>query len=157
MSVKDEDGDSFFLHRASGATAWHRPVWLLAQEHLGLGLREQYYVELCSGATRWDRPASGYAGPDEAGWELLWDVARGRAFRWHASSRASEWLPEPAEAAEAGQEAAEAAEAAEPPKPAVAVQEAAAEAAEAGQEAQPERSASAEGPRDSGPAPAPPA
>jgi hypothetical protein len=89
-SVTDEDGDSFYLHRASGATAWQRPSWLLALEPAG---QEHFFVDQHSGASRWDRPAAGYAGPDEAGWELVLDVASGARFRWHAESGQSEWLP----------------------------------------------------------------
>jgi hypothetical protein len=91
-SVVDEEGDRFFLHRASGATAWERPQWLLALDHHA---SEVFYVDPASGASRWDRPgASGYKGADEGGWETVWDVAEARPFRWHAGSGTAEWHQE---------------------------------------------------------------
>ena len=84
----DEDGERFFLHKATGESAWVVPVWLLAFDFAS---EELFYVNAFTHETRWDRPASGYAGVDEGGWELVWHVKQQRALFWHAESGASVW------------------------------------------------------------------
>jgi hypothetical protein len=80
----DEDGDSFFVHSSSGLSAWR---WLFVLDHRA---EAHFYVDLQTGAQSWEKPPLA-EGPDELGWERVWDAAEQRFFWWHGRTVATEW------------------------------------------------------------------